>query len=406
MTSRPTVLASAVLALALLGDSLLYAALPLHAATFGISIGWAGVLLSANRFVRLAAYPLLPRLAASGLRRFTIVAAVLGASSTLVFAVSHGPWPLLAARLVWGCVFGALSLSTLAYATEHSETAGRRVGLSLAIREVGPLLSLTAGTAAIAAVGFRPTLTALAALSFAAVVVSLQLPAIDAHVAKLPVTMRLPTAADWTSLAAGMVTDGIFPATIGLLVARTSGTAAGVTAAGLLLGAKRIAVILLAPLSGRAADRFGARGVTAAGLSIGAAGSFVIASGALIAGAIVVNCGAAVITAALPAFVSARDVDDRMSALARNAMARDAGAAVGPLAALLWLEHAGAGILYAASGGLLIAVAVFLATMREQTGSRFFTGVARLVRRSSGRIRATSDAPGLHEGAGATASRP
>ncbi|HEY8171881.1 MAG TPA: hypothetical protein VIH21_02240 [Dehalococcoidia bacterium] len=42
MTSRPTVLASIVLALALLGDSLLYAVLPLHAATFGISLAWVG----------------------------------------------------------------------------------------------------------------------------------------------------------------------------------------------------------------------------------------------------------------------------------------------------------------------------------------------------------------------------
>ncbi|HEX2059491.1 MAG TPA: MFS transporter, partial [Thermoanaerobaculia bacterium] len=75
MTSRPTVLASIVLALALLGDSLLYAVLPLHAATFGISLAWVGVLLSANRIVRLFAYPLLPRLAATGLRRFTIAAA-------------------------------------------------------------------------------------------------------------------------------------------------------------------------------------------------------------------------------------------------------------------------------------------------------------------------------------------
>src|SRR5215203_4723180 len=66
MTSRPTVLASVVLALALLGDSLLYAVLPLHAATFGISLAWVGVLLSANRVIRLFVYPFLPRIAATG----------------------------------------------------------------------------------------------------------------------------------------------------------------------------------------------------------------------------------------------------------------------------------------------------------------------------------------------------
>src|SRR5688572_9586731 len=118
MTSRPTVLASIVLALALLGDSLLYAVLPLHAATFGISLAWVGVLLSANRIIRLFAYPLLPHLATTGLRRFTIAAAALGGVTTLTFAAASGAWVLLASRVAWGVVFGALSLSTLAYATE------------------------------------------------------------------------------------------------------------------------------------------------------------------------------------------------------------------------------------------------------------------------------------------------
>src|SRR5687768_15205932 len=158
MTSRPTVLASIVLALALLGDSLLYAVLPLHAATFGVSLAWVGVLLSANRVVRLFAYPYLPRLATTGLRRFTIAAAVLGGVTTVTFAVASGAWLLLASRVAWGVVFGALSLSTLAYATERNEVAGKHVGLSLALREVGPLLSLTFGAAAVSMAGVRPAL--------------------------------------------------------------------------------------------------------------------------------------------------------------------------------------------------------------------------------------------------------
>src|SRR5687768_11565622 len=171
MTSRPTVQASVVLALALLGDSLLYAVLPLHAATFGLSLAWVGVLLSANRLVRLFAYPLLTRLAAGGLRRFTIAAAALGGVSTLTFAVASGGWVLLASRLAWGIVFGSLSLSTLAYATQCAGVAGQRVGLSLSLRELGPLLSLTIGTAAVAMAGVRPTLGALGVMSMAGVAV-------------------------------------------------------------------------------------------------------------------------------------------------------------------------------------------------------------------------------------------
>src|SRR5688500_5301697 len=130
MTSRPTVQASAVLALALLGDSLLYAVLPLHAAAFGVSLAWVGVLLSVNRIARLFVYPLLARAAgAAGLRRFTIAAAALGAVSTLAFALGTGRWPLFVARAAWGIAFGSLSLATLAYATRSTDGAGARVGL-------------------------------------------------------------------------------------------------------------------------------------------------------------------------------------------------------------------------------------------------------------------------------------
>ena len=81
---------------------------------------------------------------------------MIGALSTLVFAFGRGAWVLLPARLAWGTAFGALSLATLAYATERSEAAGRRVGSSLAVRELGPLFALTFGAAGVAAAGVRP----------------------------------------------------------------------------------------------------------------------------------------------------------------------------------------------------------------------------------------------------------
>lgn len=252
--------ASIVLALALLGDSLLYAVLPLHAATFGVSLAWVGVLLSANRMVRLFAYPFLPRLAATGLRRFTIAAAALGGISTLTFAAASGAWTLLASRLVWGVVFGSLSLSTLAYATEWNDVAGKRVGLSLSLREIGPLLSLTAGTAAVALVGVRPTLAALGMISLVGVTVAMRLPeSATADRVNARTAFRLPSPEDWLTLVAGFVTDGMFPATIGLLIATSSGAGEAVIGAGLLLGFKRVAVVVLAPVSGHASDRLGER---------------------------------------------------------------------------------------------------------------------------------------------------
>ena len=45
---RAVVTASSVLSLALLGDALIYAVLPVYAASFGVSLAMVGILLSAN----------------------------------------------------------------------------------------------------------------------------------------------------------------------------------------------------------------------------------------------------------------------------------------------------------------------------------------------------------------------
>jgi hypothetical protein len=364
MTDRPTVLAAVVLALALLGDSLLYAVLPLHASTFGISLGWVGVLLSANRIVRLALYPFLARLAKGGTRRFTIAAAALAAASTLTFSVGSGGWTLLTSRVAWGAAFAALSLSALTYATECRETAGRRVGMSLALREAGPLLALTLGSGVAALAGVRPALAALGMLSLAGVLVAARLPERQIFPPSEPGEgrrRRLSEPADGLSFTAGFVADGIFPSTIALLVAQSAGAGLAVVGAGALLGFRRLAVMLLAPASGRAVDRFGGHIVTAGGFAAAAAGAWMLSRGGVIPGAVFVVSGAAVIATALPVSVAtAADSASRVGALARNAMARDAGAAAGPVVALLWFEVAGPLVLYAASGALLAAGAILL----------------------------------------------
>ncbi len=379
-------LASIVLALALLGDSLLYAVLPLHAATFGISLAWVGVLLSANRIVRLFVYPFLPRVAATGLRRFTITAAAIGAISTLVFAFGRGAWVLLVSRLAWGTVFGALSLSTLAYATERSEVAGRRVGLSLSLRELGPLFALTFGTAA-AAFSVRASLLMLGVMSCVGIFVALLLP-----------DMRMPNAERsgnvvprrWTapmlSFAAGFVTDGVFPTTIGLLLARSSGVGAAVIGTGMLLGLKRLAVVLLAPIGGNAADRFGVGVVTTAGLAIAAVGAVGIGLDQAIVGAVLLSCGAALTTTTIPAAAAIGRGEERVRSLALVGMSRDAGAALGPLLALGLFDVVGAPVTYWMAALLLSGCAVMpiVPMMRSATYDEVRRGSHRMARDGGG----------------------
>jgi MFS transporter, DHA1 family, inner membrane transport protein len=376
MKSRPTVLAAMVLSLALLGDSLLYAALPLNSTTFGISVAWAGVLLSANRIVRLFVYPLLPHIVdLVGFRSFTIAGAALGAFSTLAFAVASGPWALLGARIVWGIVFGALSLATLAYATHSADGAGARVGVSLSLRELGPIVSLTAGALLATAAGIRSALIVLGAISLLAVPTAFALPRSIQAKPDRSIAQNQPSATvhrhGVLSAMMGFVADGLFPATIALLLIESQNAAAAVIAAGTLLALKRAVVVIVGPLSGHAADRFGARAITILGFIVMAQGTILIACGNVFVGAIVLVSGAAVTSSSIPLLADSGDTRERLSSLARLGLARDVGAAVGPLVAPALFQAIGGSLLYAGATILLAATAL---TARPAAMSRTACG--------------------------------
>ena len=83
---------SAILSLALLGDALIYAVLPAYAEDFGLTLPWVGVMLSANRFVRVFAYGMIARLTYKiGVRRMCLGAAVLATVSTALYGIGEGP---------------------------------------------------------------------------------------------------------------------------------------------------------------------------------------------------------------------------------------------------------------------------------------------------------------------------
>ena len=98
---RAIIGSSSIMSLALLGDALLYAVLPAYASEFGLTLPWVGVMLSANRFVRVFAYGWLARLTQRfGVRRMCIVAAISAAVSTAIYGVGQGPAVILTARIL------------------------------------------------------------------------------------------------------------------------------------------------------------------------------------------------------------------------------------------------------------------------------------------------------------------
>lgn len=90
-------------ALSLIGDASLYVVLPTHFQDAAVPLASIGILLSANRFIRLLfngpvgmLYDRLPR------RVLFVPALFLGALSTAIYALTQGFAPLLLGRLLWG----------------------------------------------------------------------------------------------------------------------------------------------------------------------------------------------------------------------------------------------------------------------------------------------------------------
>src|SRR4051795_11473575 len=138
--------ASLTLAFAQPGDTLLYLLLPLHHDTFGVTLAEAGLLLAANRLVRIAGYGWVARFFAErGPRLACLLAASGSLLSTLGYATLSGVWGLLIARLLWGLSFAAMNIATQALATAEPTGAARRSGRMRAIIAAGPVSGLIVG---------------------------------------------------------------------------------------------------------------------------------------------------------------------------------------------------------------------------------------------------------------------
>lgn len=360
---RAVVGSSAILSLALLGDALLYAVLPLYAVDFGLTLGWVGVMLSANRFVRVFAYGFIARLTYTiGVRRMCVGASVVAAMSTAMYGFGQGPGILFFARIMWGLTYAALLLVTLAYSVEYRAQAGVRVGVGRAIQRLGPVMALLGGAWLVGMLGPNTTFLVLAVPTALAIPLALTMPAYHGPETQRdpPVALERPRPIDVLFFLQGFGVDGVFAISITLIFARDSSSELAVLLGGSLLAMRHFGEMFAAPLFGWIADRFGARHVFIASSVITIAGFVSIALGLTVFGAIVMlffrgalaSLGPALIVQSLAADASA------INPLARMQAWRDLGAACGPLMAgfaltvvSAELQHAVVAI--ALSGGLL-----------------------------------------------------
>ena len=147
MSWKTVITSSSILSLALVGDALIYAVLPVHAEAFGINLVWVGVLLSVNRFLRVFAYGWIAGFGQRfGLRRMCIAALLAAIISTALYGLATGacratvcPDPL-GTRIRSVCCWSRSAMpSTIGL------DVGSRLGWSRTIQHVGPIMALIAG---------------------------------------------------------------------------------------------------------------------------------------------------------------------------------------------------------------------------------------------------------------------
>ncbi len=393
-----------VIGLCILGDSLMYSLLPLEASSLGISLPLVGVLLSANRLVRLFSNTWASEVFARlGPRRPFWVATIFGLVSTALYGIGWGFAVFLAARLLWGIAWSALRQGGYeAIWAGASAMRGRLTGLQWGLVRLGSALSVLAGGWLYDQYGYGAAVTAITLATIPAIAV--------AGLLKWPSSAGRPTltesaqrsdrksdsepgakSSSWARVIAGWkmglgeaklrwlvgagflghLLNGVVLSTTSLYLASRMeaggqlaqlGIGIGMLA-GIMLGTRWLSDMLLGPVFGYMADRFGkanTAAITSAVLFVGLLGvAWLPLVPAIVSLLLVFICdGGIYVMLAAAASDSATRTNLPHAFVGVYTTGGDAGSALGPLLAFPLSGTIGLAPLYVAVGFLLV-VAVF-----------------------------------------------
>ena len=344
--SRTTVFTATATALSLLGDQALYALLPLYFQEIGLLPIQVGILLSANRWVRLLTNHLAERL----IDRFPVnlmlvLSLALGALLSLAYAYISSFLVLLVARCLWGLCWSFIrhiSVMGVASSTEP-QNLGQIMGFYNGISHIGSVLGIVLGGILFDLIGFSTTLALFCLFSLFAVPFAMRSGIQTSSIITDP-QQNNQSSTRYSALLCcgfciGSVGPGLIMSTLGFILLSRYGTEVALmgfvvgiaTLNGLLLGCRWVLDTLGAPIYGALIDRTGIR----LGAPLCFLGGMIVMlllnlsenlAGLALGMIVFFMCGTALSTV-----VSAEASRLGAKVFARYSTARDLGAAFGPV---------------------------------------------------------------------------
>ncbi len=298
--------------LSLAGDASLYAVLPTHTMDAGIAVAGVGIILSVNRFIRLALNGPVGLIYDRSPRRYLFVLALfIGAFSTAIYALTSGFWPLLLGRLLWGLAWAGIWVggNTIILDISQAHNRGRWVGIYQTAFFLGSSTGSILGGLLTDWLGYHLAMGVGASLTlFGAIFALFYLPetrnlritqdsAGSTHTPPLPSGSQPTRQGELLSAISLMgvnrlVVAGILLPTLGLFLLdrvgdsiQMAGVVIGVASlTGLAMGANAIISMFAAPVMGSLSDRVNNRWkVATGGLVPGVAGFGLLAFGSPLA---------------------------------------------------------------------------------------------------------------------------
>lgn len=178
--NSPVTLLALITAISLLGDSMLYIALPIHWKNAGLlSLVEVGILLSVNRFIRLPLNPIISWLYSKmNIRTGLFISLMIAGITTLLYGWAHGFIFWLVLRCIWGIAWSILRLGAYFMIVEAStnENRGQNMGSFNGLSRIGGLVGMLGGGFFVEWFGIQRVTFVFGLLAFLAIPLILRIP--------------------------------------------------------------------------------------------------------------------------------------------------------------------------------------------------------------------------------------